>query len=104
MANAWEVLEAAGVPVGAPRVPGEMPPDAELRQALRSAISMPASTASWEALRAWLSAFRQHWPRRFALGLGPEGAAALSFLGGRSFDANRYLKLRRIALAQLVRP
>jgi hypothetical protein len=103
MGDPWEVLRAAGVPVGATRPPGPLPTAAALREALGAALSASAPAAGLEALWAWLRAFRQHWPIRFERVLGAEGIAALASLSARPFDANRYLKLRRIALERLGR-
>ncbi|MHB1846607.1 MAG: hypothetical protein ACYCWW_17440 [Deltaproteobacteria bacterium] len=100
MAGPWKVLEEAGVPIGALR-PAKPRSGRSLREALREALSAPAPESSLEALWAWLRAFRQHWPARFSACLGEDGLAALRELSARPFDENRYLKLRRIALANL---
>jgi hypothetical protein len=52
-------------------------------------------------LHAWLSAFAHHWPARFLATFGERGGELLRALELRSSDANRYLKLRRIAVENL---
>lgn len=56
-----------------------------------------------ECLAAWLGAFRRHWPDQFAAMLGPLGEALLVRCVSSDLDLNRYLKLRRIAIANLSR-
>ena len=50
---------------------------------------------------ARLRAHQAHWPKRFEARYGREGAAMLAALEPQIRDHNRYLKQRRIALAQL---
>ena len=101
MRDPWEVLRAAGVPDGAPRPPTAFPDAADLRAALDEVLTTSVPEAALDALWAWLRGFRQHWPDRFEEVLGPTGHVALESLGRRPCDQNRYLKLRRIAIAQL---
>jgi hypothetical protein len=58
---------------------------------------------SWQIapLLAWLAAFKRHWPSRFKEVLGEIGELAVESLDARLDDRNRYLKLRRIAIANL---
>ena len=51
-------------------------------------------------LLAWLRAFRHHWPHRFTELLGLTGEACLAQLPEPD-DADRFLKFRRIAIANL---
>ena len=53
-----------------------------------------------DVLAAWLSAFRHHWPSAFAELLGEVGEASLQILLPK-VAPDRYLKLRRIAIANL---
>jgi hypothetical protein len=99
----WKVLEEAGVPVGAVRRPGSATPDVG---ALRAAVLSAADSADAEgaqALTAWLSVFRHHFPARFMRTLGPEVDRLTDVLRQRITDPSRYLKLRRIALENLSR-
>lgn len=100
--SAWETLREAGVPDGPLR-----PPPRQLHpSALRSAVAEVAAGLGRleprrrDPLRAWLRAFRHHWPQRFAEVLGPAGDACLDQLPEPD-DADRYLKFRRIAIANL---
>ena len=104
MPGPWEVLRAAGVPEGAARRTGEGRLDPTLvasavRDVLSDAGALDAS--SRECLTAWLSAFRKHWPVEFADVLGSVGEEALRVLSAGGYDPDRYLKLRRIAIANL---
>lgn len=56
-----------------------------------------------EPLLAWLSAFRHHWPDTWKRELGAPGVDLLERLSAAPYDANRYLKLRRIAIEALAR-
>jgi hypothetical protein len=99
--TAWETLIAAGVPDGAPR-PAPRAIDFEALRRSISALDVDAlDDVECAVLLAWLEAFRHHWPSRFERELGDAGRALLAEVGGRRIDTNRYLKLRRIALANL---
>jgi hypothetical protein len=100
---AWTVLVSAGMPDGAIRAAAPRPDPAALREALRTVVgrNAPLSDRDREPLLAWLRGFRQHWPSAFASTLGDVGSDALDFLEDRPVDTNRYLKLRRIAIANL---
>ncbi|MBL9024147.1 MAG: hypothetical protein JNL21_18285 [Myxococcales bacterium] len=98
-----EILERAGVPVGAPRPPPTALPDAAaLRLAVRDSMHRP-EVCPTEALLAWLSGFAHHWPEGFARVLGEGGHTAIGVLAARPVDRNKYLKLRRIAIENLAR-
>ena len=58
---------------------------------------------TWQVapLLAWLAGFRHHWPHRFREVLGDVGDTAMEALTRALDDRNRYLKLRRIAIANL---
>ena len=77
-----------------------MPADVALRGVLAAGLA-ELDESQRECLRAWLRAFRHHWPERFEAILGTMGARTLSDLERFSYDQNRYLKLRRIAIANL---
>jgi hypothetical protein len=90
-----------GLPDGPPRrqLHVELDP-ARTRAAVREILKElePARVAP---LLAWLSAWRHHWSTHFERTFGAEGAVFLRELAGRLDDQNRYLKLRRIAIANL---
>jgi hypothetical protein len=97
------MLLALGLPDGAARPPPRrgLDPDA-VRGAVRDlALSPSLPSAKVAPLLAWLRAWRHHWPARFAAVLGDEGSALVADLQARLDDENRYLKLRRIAVANL---
>jgi hypothetical protein len=104
MDDAWEVLAAHGLPEGAIRRPPRGPVDAAV---LRAAVAFLAAQCGeidpWhrEPLLAWLRGFRHHWPSSFCSVLGPAGEQCLERLSALPTDANRYLKLRRIAIENL---
>jgi hypothetical protein len=105
MSPAWEVLRAAGVPSGAIRaVPtdgfdaGRLP---AALSALCDADFVELDDTERECLFAWLRAFQHHWPERFEALLPRVGSRALNDLKDSRSDANRYLKLRRIAIENL---
>ncbi len=101
MIGGWKILLAAGVPDGAIRArPVRLPAPAELRAALDE-IGHEIQPFMREPLLAWLRAFAHGWPTRFASMLGPAGATISAALLGGPIDANRYLKLRRIAAENL---
>src|SRR5437660_687800 len=92
---------AGGLPDGAPRPPCEAVDFDAIRGALASLDAGALSEVQGVVLLAWLSAFHDCWPSRFEEELGPTGAALREALGRRSFDPNRYIKLRRIAAENL---
>ena len=98
--RAWAILRSAGVPIGHP-TPGPRPTSADLRAALATALAGPNAALEREALLAWLGALRRHWPSMFAV--LTEGLPVAEELGEVT-DRDRYLKLRRIALAHLGSP
>lgn len=106
MEEDWTILRDAGVPYGAFGPEGLVPFDDDLvREAVSGIASDRASLADpqRDALLAWLRGFRQHFPDRFAACLGSEGDSLIEALEQSPIDPNRYLKLRRIAVANLSR-
>ncbi|MEQ8765587.1 MAG: hypothetical protein RL885_16800 [Planctomycetota bacterium] len=73
------------------------------REALREIMECDLKAQRRELLLAWLSAYEHHWPTSFRFVFGDEGPAALEALQRQAHDANRYLKLRRIAIENLTR-
>lgn len=99
-----EQLVKMGLPWGPPvaREPGAVSLGAA-RRAVRSLVDsfeLPPQELR-EPLLAWLSAFRHHWPDTWAREIGAPGEALYERLSAEPYDANRYLKLRRIATASL---
>lgn len=107
MNDPWQVLQDAGMPIGAARPKPSAPLDGEeIREALRSIVdsTIEIEPGRLEPLLAWLRGGFHHWPHRFAEVLGPDGARVRDLLWdrfGHVIDQNRYLKLRRIAIENL---
>lgn len=96
-----DVLLRAGVPVGPARPPPRGLPDDE---SLRCAVLEIEARWTPEELvpyAAWLSAWAHHWPTRFRAVFGDEGRKLERRLRAGVVDANRYIKLRRIAIQNL---
>ncbi len=101
--DAWETLIASGMPVGAATGrPTRIAEPLRLRSAVLAVVEA-TDLDSWRIapLLARLAAFRHQWPRRFQNVLGSVGNTAITSLEKRLDDQNRYLKLRRIAIANL---
>lgn len=99
--DAWKRLCELGVPAGAIRpVPRGPPASGELR-ALVARVLDELPEDGEAPLYAWLCALRQHWPTAFERELGDLGRAAEARVAKGGADLDRYLKLRRIALANL---
>jgi hypothetical protein len=98
----WKLLVQAGLPDGAAL--GTKGLCIEDAAALRNAVELLAAgdlgPTDVDLLAAWLSAFNHHWPSAFAEMLGEVGEMSLRALVPRA-EPNRYLKLRRIAIANL---
>ena len=98
MSDAWQILRDAGLPMAGVR--HAPPPDAALiAAAVREAISTGATGRDAEALAAFVLAWRGHWPSSFAAALG-EGEV-VTWAEQHRDDPGRFLKLRRIAIANL---
>lgn len=78
-----------------------MPSIDELAAATRTAIVEPPQGRDAEALAAWLLGWQHHWPASFAAAFAGDGAALLAWASGQFSDDGRYLKLRRLAIANL---
>jgi len=97
MADPWQILRDAGLPLATAR--GDRTPStAELSAAARAAIAQSPTGREAEALAAFILAWSQHWPVSFAAACDD---SMVEWASRNSLDPNRYLKLRRIALANL---
>ncbi len=97
-----QVLRRAGLPL-ALRAAGPTPTPAEMARAIEQVRISEDAVAPFEleAVGAFVLAWAQEWPSSFA-GAFREGAAdTRAWAGRRTPDANRYLKLRRIAASRL---
>lgn len=103
MSDAWNLLLDLGLPDGAIRPPPTRRIESEVvRAAILEVVRSPDLTVAKVApLLAWLRAWNHHWPTRLMEVLGGDRKTILDDLGARLDDENRYLKLRRIAIANL---
>jgi hypothetical protein len=99
----WAALEAAGLPAGAVRAAPSRLDMPLVRAAVRMLADRPDPPDAFdrEPLLAWLRAWRHHWPDSFERELGADGERLTARLDALPRDANRYLKLRRIAVENL---
>ena len=102
MDSEWKLLSQMGLPQGAAHcVRGSIFGNAEMvRHAVSELAGSNLEPDETDVLAAWLSGFRHHWPSAFNQVLGEVGESSLRALMPR-VDSNRYLKLRRIAIANL---
>jgi hypothetical protein len=101
--DTWQVLKDLGLPDGPPRRQAYVELDpARTRVGVREVLRElePGRVAP---LMAWLSAWRHHWSDHFDRTFGAEGPVYIRELAQRLEDPNRYLKLRRIAIANLAK-
>lgn len=102
MDSDWKLLVQMGLPLGP--IFTLLDAHAVKADAILAAVgrlsSEPLDPTETDALSAWLSAFNHHWPSAFSQVLGEVGASSLRTLLPK-VEPNRYLKLRRIAIANL---
>jgi len=104
MRDAWESLIEMGLPDGAPHPRDRRAfSDAQAREALESIEPRAIETERREPLLAWLEGYRQHFRDRWQKEIGALGEARIAELEALPIDRNRYLKLRRIAIANLAK-
>lgn len=91
-----------GLPDGAPhaRDPRRWS-DTAARAALAAVDPAALASSRLEPMLAWLRGYRHHWPTRWAAEIAELGERRITELESMSIDENRYLKLRRIAIANL---
>lgn len=97
MADPWQILRDAGLPLATPRT-NRLPTVAELGAAVRAAVAQEPTGREADALTAFVFAWRQHWPSSFA---DVCDDTILHWAERNLRDPDRFLKLRRIALANL---
>jgi hypothetical protein len=97
---AWQILHRAGVPLAGQR-DGPAPDATAIAAALREVMGAPPTGREAEALAAFLFAWRAEFPTSFGEALAEDGGAMLAWARRQLSDDNRYLKLRRIAIAHL---
>lgn len=93
------MLERAGIPLS--RVGGGPPPSRDEIARAVTTVKGDARGREREALCAFVLAWSQGWPRSFAEAFAPHDDVIVQWAAEQFDDPNRYLKLRRIALANL---
>ena len=104
MRATWEVLRLGGIPLAGSR--GAIPSSpVALAEAARVAVAHvdAESAREHEALGAWLRAGAWHWPSSFAESFGADADRMLVWARAATPDHGRYLKLRRMATANLAK-
>lgn len=100
MRDAWQTLRDAGLPIAAGH--GQGVPDIHgLAAAARAAVASRPSGRDAEALAAFLCGWLHHWPQAFATAFGPDAPRLSGWADQQLTNAGRYLKLRRLAIANL---
>ena len=100
MDTAWQILRDGGLPLGQPSS-GVRRTAHELATATRAAIALDPTGREADALAAFILGWQHHWPACFAAELAADAGDALAWAARNVVDANRYLKLRRIAIENL---
>jgi hypothetical protein len=95
----WQTLRDGGVPLVA-AVSGAATTIDELAAATVAAVADAPAGREAEALDAWWFAWHHHWPDDFRRAFG-DGDRLLAWAAAQLQDTDRYLKLRRIAIANL---
>lgn len=98
----WKLLVQMGLPLGAARGARDFTVGngVMIRQAVSKLAAAELKPTETDGLAAWLSGFGHHWPTAFHELLGDVGVSSLQSLMPK-VEPNRYLKLRRIAIANL---
>ena len=82
--------------------PADVPPSIEeLVPAVRVAIASEPTGRPRDALCAFVLAWRRQWPRGFARAFGDDAGAVAAWARAAITDADRHIKLSRIATEHL---
>ena len=100
MPTAWQILRDGGLPLAIEGA-ATRPHVADLARAVEQALAELPTGRDAEALAAFVGAWHQHWAASFAEALGDRAGPILAWADEAIVDVNRYLKLRRIAIANL---
>ncbi len=103
--EAVKVLVSAGAPLSgrssgpAPGTPAWVDAVTEIRRLPGDSLYPPP----WylEAIGAWILAWAHEWPTGFADAFGADAAVVTAWARAHILDHGRYIKLRRIAIANL---
>jgi len=96
----WQILRDGGLPLATERS-GEATTASELAAAACAAVAEQPTGRDGEALAAFLFAWHDHWPKVFQSAFGEVGAGLLAWAVEQLPDDGRYVKLRRIAIANI---
>ncbi len=100
--DAWRTVERGGLPIAGADRSGPAPSAEELaRSVTRLVRAQPGAHREREALAAFVLAWADQWPHTFALALGDEAAHVVAWAEATATDADRRIKLRRIAIEHL---
>jgi hypothetical protein len=80
---------------------GPAPTVERLGAALREVVAQPPRGRDAEALAAFVFAWQSEFPTSFTAALGADAISTVAWAREQLRDDNRYLKLRRIAIAHL---
>lgn len=101
MESAWRTLHRAGLPLAGERS-GPAPSAEQMAGCVRSLVASGSGSArEREALAAFVLAWADQWPRTFARVFEGDGGALVLWAEATATDANRRIKLRRIAMESL---
>ncbi|MFN0253266.1 MAG: hypothetical protein ACKV2T_40725 [Kofleriaceae bacterium] len=100
MPTAWQLLRDGGLPLAIEGTSTRRRAD-ELARALEVAVAESPLGRDADALAAYIRAWQHHWPGSFADELGERATPILAWADQAITDRDRYLKLRRIAIANL---
>jgi hypothetical protein len=102
--EAWAIAHRAGVPLAGARA-GVAPSAGSIARAIRSLVLAPTapqlSGREREALGAFLLAWSDHFRRSYETSFGIDASRLSEWAESVTPDANRRIKLRRIALESL---
>jgi hypothetical protein len=96
----WQILRDGGLPLAAPRTSTRRTAS-ELAHAVAAAVAQRPHSREADALGAYILAWQAHWPTSFIRELGGQAEPLVGWARATVRDANRLLKLRRIAIENL---
>ncbi|MDQ3034250.1 MAG: hypothetical protein M3Y87_17715 [Myxococcota bacterium] len=101
MERAWQTLHRAGLPLAGERT-GPAPDAIEMARCVRELVGNESGTArEREALAAFVLAWADQLPRTFARVFDGDAAQLVRWAESIATDADRRIKLRRIAMESL---
>lgn len=102
--DAWVIVHRAGVPLAGARV-GPPPTEDVIARAIHALVLSPGAPEltgrESEAVGAFLLAWSDHFRRSYETSFGADASRLSAWAESVTVDANRRIKLRRIALESL---